>query len=141
MDSTRVYRRSKEFMGRKYGNDTIAHISPSGTIDLHPKATIEDLEHEKGHWSSGFLKDLSYSSSYKDYLKEEINAWLAADSVLGTIKTEFVWRVASNATDFRGATPWGIVTEVTNLLRGTKYSLNKREKKWLLMMLKSVEES
>ena len=135
----RVLRRSKEYMNKEYGKGTLAHVSPKGTIAVGPSATREDLEHERAHFQLGFTEDLSESSSYRRYIKEEVAAWLRARSNLGKLNTEFVWRVTSNALDYRGATPKKVLDEVIKALKDTELELSRRERQWLLKMLRSVD--
>ena len=135
----KVQQRSESYMKEHYGDTTLAHASPSGLIEVGPKASKEDVAHEKAHFQIGFTGDMSEASSYKRYLKEELAAWLVASENLGRLDTEFVWRVASNALDYKGATPKKVVSEVTRYLKDTKYRLNKRERAWLLKMLRAVE--
>jgi len=135
----RVLRRERKHMEKKYGKGTLAHVSSKGTITLGPSSTKEDLEHERSHFKLGFTRDLDESSSYRRYIKEEIAAWLDTENNLGKLNTEFVWRVTSNALDYRGATPKRVLDEVAKNLKGTKFELSGRERKWLLKMLESVE--
>ena len=126
-----IVHRSAKFMHRKFGERTKAHISPGGTISLGPDAGKEDLLHEKGHWDMGFSP--TEPTSYKKFIKKEIDAWLWADEhKSGKLRTEFVWKVAGDATDYKGATRRGIVEEISKRLKGTPYELSQREKRWLL---------
>jgi hypothetical protein len=134
----RILKRSRAYVESRYGKDTIGHVSSKGTITLSPSATKEDLEHEKSHFELGITRDISESNSYKKYLGDEFKAWLRAGEHLGKLNTEFVFRVSSNALDYGGATPIKVLRETSRLLKGTEYELNKREKKWLLKMLKAV---
>ena len=126
-------------MEEHYEKNVLAHVGSSGLMDAGPKASKEDIAHEKAHFQIGFVGDLSETSSYKRYIKEELAAWLAADRGLGRLDTDFVWRVASNALDYKGATPKNVVSDVAKHLKGTKYQLSSREKLWLLKMLRAVE--
>ena len=133
----RVVHQSARVMHKKYGERTKAHISSGGTISLGPEASKEDLLHEKGHWASGFSP--AEPTSYKKFIKEEIDAWLwAGEHKNGKLRTEFVWRVAGDVTDYKGATRKGIVEEISKRLKGTPYELSEREKRWLLKMLDSL---
>ena len=135
----KVQQRSEPYMKEHYGEDTLAHVGSSGLIEVGPKASKEDIAHEKGHLQLGFTGDLDETTSYRRYIKEELGAWLAADKGLGRLNTDIVWRVASNALDYKGATPKKVVNEMARYLKGTKYRLNKRERAWLLKMLEAVE--